>query len=49
MKKRLDDAIQVLLAILVSARILENEKGGSLRESNRSFKSSKSLRESRFV
>ncbi len=56
MEKCLDDSIQVLLAVAVSARILRNEKRGSLRGSGRSFKrshrsfgSSRSLGESRFV
>ncbi len=47
MEKRLDDSIQVLLAVAVSARILENGKRGSLRGSGRSFKSSKCFRSRR--
>ncbi len=56
MEKRLDDSIQVLLAIAISARILENGKKRSLRGSRRgfsksrkSFGTSKSLGGSRFV
>ncbi len=61
MEKRLDNSIQVLLAVAISARILRNEKRGSLRGSGRSFKpsrcfgshrsfeASRSLRESWFV
>ncbi len=57
----LDDSIQVLLAVSISARILENRKRGSLRGSGRSFKhnrcfrscksfgASRSLKKSRFV
>ncbi len=37
----LDDSIQVLLAVAISARILENGKGGSLRGTGRSFRRSR--------
>ncbi len=37
----LDDSIQVLLALAISARILGNEKRGSLRGSGRSFRRSR--------
>lgn len=47
-EKRLNDLIQILLAIiLVSARVLENEKSRSMRGSNRSFK--RSFRGSKFI
>ncbi len=36
----MDDFIQVLLAVTISARILENRKRGSLRGSGRSFRRS---------
>ncbi len=36
----MDNSIQVLLAIVVSARILGDEKRGSLRGSGRSFRRS---------
>ncbi len=52
----MDDSIQVLLAVAISARILWNGKRGSLRGSGRSFRrshrsfgTSKSLGRARFV
>ncbi len=52
----LDDSIQVLLAVAISARILGNGKRGSLRgfgrsfrRSYRSFRTSRSLRRARLV
>ncbi len=45
----MDDSIQVLLAVAISARILGNGKRGSLRESHRSFGTRRSLRKARFV
>ncbi len=52
----MDDSIQVLLAVAISARILGNGKKGSLkgsersfRRSHRSFGSSRSLGEARYV
>ncbi len=40
LEEGLDDSIQVLLAVTISARILENGKRGSLRGSKRSFRRS---------
>ncbi len=55
-EKRLDDSVQVLLAVAISAKILENRKRGSLKGSRRSFRrscrsfgSSRSLGGARFV
>ncbi len=52
----MDDSIQVLLPIAISARILGNRKRGSLRGSERSFRrshrsfgTSRSLGRARFV
>ncbi len=47
MEEHLDDSVQVLLAVAISAKILENEKRESLRGFSRSF--NRSLGGSRFV
>ncbi len=47
MEKCLDDSIQVLLAVVISARILENGKKGSLRGSGRGFRPSRYFRSRR--
>ncbi len=41
LEEGLDDFIQVLLAVTISVRILENGKRGSLRRSRRSFRRSR--------
>ncbi len=41
LEESLDDSLQVLLAIAISTRILENGKKGSLRGSGRSFRRSR--------
>ncbi len=41
LEEGLNDSIQVLLAIAISAKILENGKRGSLRGSGRSFRRSR--------
>ncbi len=44
MEKRLDDSIQVLLAVAVSVRIVGNGKRESWRGSKRSFRSRRCFR-----
>ncbi len=41
LEEGLDDSIQVLLAVAISARILENGKKGSLMRSGRNFRRSR--------